>query len=71
MNAIHIPTHPGALSRLWRRVRVAWLRHEADAVRQERHRYQDTSAIGPIYLLNSIAEELELRRKAMRLELGQ
>jgi hypothetical protein len=71
MNAIQIPTQPGALSRLWRRVRIAWLRSEADAVRKERRDYQGAGVVGPIYLLNSIAEELELRRKAKRLELGQ
>jgi hypothetical protein len=71
MNARALPTQPGALSRFWRRVRIAWLRSEAQAVRQERHRYQDTSAVGPIYLLNSIAEELDLLKRARRLELGQ
>jgi hypothetical protein len=71
MNAIHIPTRPSALSRLWRRIRIAWLRFQADAVRQERFDYQCAGAVGPIYLMNSIAEELELRGKAKRLELGQ
>ena len=70
MTARALPTQPGALSRFWRRVRIAWLRSEAQAVRQERQGYAAAGAAGPIYLMNSLAEELDLLKKARRLELG-
>ncbi len=70
MTAHTIPTRPGRIFTAGRALRVCFLRAQARGVADERHEYERSGGVGPVYLLNSLNEQMQYLREARRIELG-
>lgn len=60
----------GRIANAWRALRVWWLRWHASCIADERHEYEKAGCVGPVYLRNSLNDQLQCLREARLLELG-
>lgn len=70
MTARVIPTRPGLRRCLWRSIRLAWLRWHLECLRDERDHYASLGWAGPVYMRNSLQQELQLMARIRKLDVA-
>ena len=63
-----IKTRPSMVWKMWRALRLYWLRWELACTLDERERYESAGCVGPVYALHSFLREMSLRREIRELE---